>query len=155
MRHSPKRFIAGAGATTAVALAGCSSIPGPSNSPGDAVSSLYEAINNADGAGVEETLHNQSPADASGVTGPATEQAELSVQSASVSTDGPSESAIRDAVGGSRGDEELQQIIDAATSANKSAVVEADIEFSGGDQSTTSTQSFVVATEDGVYQVLG
>lgn len=155
MRHSRRRFIAGAGATTAVALAGCSSILGPSNSPGDAVSSLYEAINNGDEAGVEEALHSQSPADASEVTNSTTEQAELSVQSTSVSTDGPSESDVRDAVGGNWSDEQLQQIIDAATSANKSAIVEADIEFSGGGQSTTSTQSFVVATEDGAYRMLG
>ncbi len=152
---SRRQFILAAGTTATVTLAGCSSILGPDNSPEDAVVSFYQAFNEGDQEGVEAALHSQSPTDAEDVTQDGSGEFEVTVESTSVATEGPSESEIRDAIGDGYGEEDIQQIVDAATSADNSAIVEAEVTFSFGGQSETSTEQIVVAAEDGSYKVLG
>lgn len=148
-------MLGAAGAAATLAVAGCSGILGPDNSPEDPVEQFYQALNDGDSDAAGELIHSESPAeddfDGSEFTG----EAEIEVQSTSVTNDGPGGSDIRDAIGDSWSEEDLDQIVNAADSANEAALVEAEVEFSVQDTSTTETQTFVVATDDGEYKLLG
>ena len=158
--NTRRQFIGGVAATATAALAGCSGILGPNNSPDDPIIAYAEAADSGNEDGIAEVRHSQYPGSGFNQLGEAiAAEVSISVNSTAVDTKNPSNSQIRDAIGQRWSDEEMDQILSAAENANNTAIVSAEIEASGSAGGATLSQTFnvtnLVATEDGEYKILG
>lgn len=160
-----RQFVAGASATTAIALAGCSLLGGggSSDSPEGVVEEAYDAVSNMDADAFESILHSESPErpvedeqfnqDGQG-------EVEINLQNTNVTNDSPGEEDIRNEWGGSTGytEEDVNTMVSIVDGADDAAMVEAEIEFtfSMNDQSQTETTTNVhlTATEDGSWTLV-
>lgn len=162
-----RKYLAGVSTAVAVSgLAGCSeddgdngsSSSGPNNSPKDPIEDFYQALDDLDKDLYTNILHSESPDEnsASELEDPQLENIDWTVEQVSVAAEDPNESTIRDEIGQTYSDEDdLEQIIDAANNANNSAIVEAEAEATTSGRTETVSQTFIVATEDGRYKLLG
>jgi hypothetical protein len=158
--NTRRQFVGGIAATATAALAGCSGILGPNNSPEDPIIAYAEAADSGNDDAIAEVRHSQYPGSAINQFGEAiAAELDLSVNSTSVNTKNPSEREIRDAIGQRWSDEEMSQIVSAAESATNTAIVSAVIDAAASGGGTTLSQTFnvtnLVATEDGEYKILG
>jgi len=162
-----RQFVAGAGATTAIAMAGCSGIlggGGGGDSPEGVVEDIYDAINDEDGDAFESLLHSESPErpveESDFNQGQSQGSLEVNVQSTEVSNDGPGEDAVRSEFEGRAGynEEEVNTMVDITSNADDAALVEAEVEitveYQGQEQTETTTNVHLTATEDGGWTLV-
>jgi len=157
-----RKFVAAAGATTTIAVAGCSFLGGGDDgddSPEGAVEAIYDAIDNEDQDALDDAVHSESPTrplDDTFESGGS--ETSVNLQSTSVTTEDPGEEALRSEYSQQYGEEGLTTIVDIGNNADDSALVEAELEFtfSMNDSEQTETQTLVhfTATEDGDWKVV-
>lgn len=160
-----RNFVAGAGATAAIALAGCSGIlggGGGSDSPEGVVKEAYDASANQDADAFKSVLHSESPqrpVDEEQFNQDSNEgEVNINVQSTEVINDDPGEQAIRDQMGQNRTEETMSTLVDVANNSDDAALVEAEVEFTftyqDQEQTETQTNVHLTATEDGSWKLV-
>lgn len=146
-----RQFIVAAGATAAVGVAGCLGDDGGGTGSPDGV---VEAFLNADSTDdASDYLHSESQLTVSGDGEDGGEQdADIEVNNVEVTEEDLGEDAVREWLGSTfneYGDDAISTI-----AGQSNAEVEADITATANDEESDQTYIFLVAEEDGDWQIV-